>query len=233
MSMISVENTCFSYEGREVVHHLRFTLEKGEYLCVVGENGSGKSTLMKGLLGLIAPTHGKIVFDESLKQGDIGYLPQRAEMQRDFPASVWEVVCSGLPITGPFLRKSEKQRALDYMDRLNILPLKKAQFMSLSGGQQQRVLLARALCAGRSLLLLDEPVAGLDPMITREMYDIINRLNKEENMTVLMISHDIAAAVQYADRILYLSKDHYFFGSTGEFCSSVYYRMFLGGGDND
>ena len=191
MALITCTKACFAYEGRTVINDLNLTIESGEYLCVVGENGSGKSTLIKGLLGLIQPTKGSVTYGEGLTRSSIGYLPQRTDVQNDFPASVWEVVSSGLRGGSLFLSRAMRREAAENMELLGISSIRNQSFMELSGGQQQRALLARALCATRSLLLMDEPVAGLDPIVTREMYEIIRMLHRERNLTVVMISHDI------------------------------------------
>lgn len=232
MAFVNCENITLSYEGREVISGLTFHLEKGEYLCIVGENGSGKSTLVKGILGFVKPSEGKIFF-EGISQNEIGYLPQQTERQRDFPASVREIVISGcLNRMGwrPFYSLREKNLAARNMERLGILGLSQQPYNELSGGQQQRVLLARALCAAESLLVLDEPVTGLDPVVTRDLYDLIQRLNGE-GMTIIMVSHDVAGALKYADRILHLHHEGYFFGTRREYEQSSFCRMLRLGGE--
>ena len=227
---IICRNVSLGYEGHIVSEGIDFTVSQGDYLCIVGENGAGKSTLMKAILGLHPPLAGKIEFSDGLKQNEIGYLPQQNHFQRDFPASVREVVISGcLNRCGlrPFYRHAEHESARTNMEKLGVWPLRERCYRELSGGQQQRVLLARALCATRKLLLLDEPVSGLDPSATAEMYAIIRRLNKEEGITVLMISHDIFAATREADHILHLAHRPLFFGSTEDYRKSDVGRAFL------
>ena len=227
MSLITCEKATFAYEGVPVVKELDLQIEKGQYLCIVGENGSGKSTLVKGLLGLLKPVGGSVTFGDGLHQTEIGYLPQRSEIQPDFPASVWEVVssgCHGLWMNARHQRMAEENLRLMSMDRL-----RNRSFARLSGGQQQRVLLARALCATKSLLLLDEPVAGLDPLVTREMYDVIRMLHEEKGLTIVMISHDIQAATQEADRILHLTSTGSFYGTPFEYRHSPLGLAFFGG----
>lgn len=227
---IICRNVSLGYEGHIVSEGIDFTVSQGDYLCIVGENGAGKSTLMKAILGLHPPLSGKIEFSDGLKQNEIGYLPQQNNFQRDFPASVEEVVISGcLNRCGlrPFYRHAEHESARTNMEKLGVWPLRERCYRELSGGQQQRVLLARALCATRKLLLLDEPVSGLDPSATAEMYAIIRRLNKEEGITVLMISHDIFAATREADHILHLAHRPLFFGSTEDYRKSDVGRAFL------
>ena len=228
MAYITCEDLTLRYEALTVQEHLSFTVEKGDYLCIVGENGSGKSTLMKCLLGLKQADGGTLKFGDGLKRNEIGYLPQQTVVQRDFPASVWEIVLSGNLSAGgikPFYSKAEKRRAEENIARMNIAPLKKRCYRELSGGQQQRVLLARALCATRKLLLLDEPVSGLDPKVTAEMYALIRELN-EQGITVIMISHDIAAAVQYATHILHIGST-VFFGTKEAYLASENGRIFV------
>ena len=227
MSLITCEKATFAYEGVPVVKDLDLQIEKGQYLCIVGENGSGKSTLVKGLLGLLRPVSGKVTFGDGLRQTEIGYLPQRVEWQPDFPASVWEVASSGCH--GLWMNSKRRQQVEDNLGLMGVDHLAKRSFARLSGGQQQRVLLARALCATRSLLLLDEPVAGLDPVVTREMYDVIRMLHKERGLPVVMISHDIQAATQEADRILHLTSSGSFYGTPFEYRHSPLGVAFFGG----
>ena len=221
MNYITVKDLSVGYDGEIVGKNINFTVDKGDYLCIVGENGSGKTTLMKTLLGLKKPMGGTISIGGGLKKNEIGYLPQQTVVQKDFPASVMEIVLSGcLSKTGlrPFYNKSEKELALTNMKRMGIENLSEKCYRELSGGQQQRVLLARALCATEKLLLLDEPVSGLDPNVTAEMYQLIEKLNKE-GVTIMMISHDMEAAVKYASHILHIGNKT-FFGTTKEFLNS-------------
>lgn len=221
MALLTAENLKLGYEGKTVAEGLGFTVNSGDYLCIVGVNGSGKTTLMKTILRLNSPLSGKIETGEGLKPSEIGYLPQQTDIQRDFPASVWEIVLSGnLGHIGlrPFYTKEEKAAARRSIEKMGITDLTKRCYRELSGGQQQRVLLARALCATSKMLLLDEPVSGLDPTVTAEMYDLIYRLNKE-GITVIMISHDIKAALKYATHILHIGKEN-FFGTKEEYLKS-------------
>lgn len=232
MPQISCKDIAFAYDGETVLSGINFSIDAGSYLCIVGENGSGKSTLMKGLLGLKAPSSGTIEFD-GLKPSEIGYLPQQTQIQRDFPASVYEVVLSGrLNSMGRrlFYNAEDKKAALANMERLSIEDLKDCCYMELSGGQQQRVLLARAMCATKKLLLLDEPVTGLDPVAANEMYNLIKLINLCDNTSVIMISHDIHEAVRYATHILHLGHKQLFFGTTAQYRESDLARRFVGGG---
>lgn len=233
MAILECKDLCFAYEGKRVLEGVNFSLNAGDYLCVVGENGSGKSTLIKGLLGLKAPEQGSITLSDGLKATEIGYLPQQTQVQRDFPASVYEVVLSGcLNSLGGrlFYSKELKQQTIKNMERMGIEEIKDESYQNLSGGQQQRVLLARALCATKKLLLLDEPVTGLDPIASGEMYNLIKLINLCDNISVIMVSHDIHEAVRYATHILHLGHSQLFFGTAAEYRQSSLARRFLGGG---
>lgn len=230
MSLIECRKVTLGYEDRVVFRDMDFKVEAGDYLCIVGENGSGKSTLMKTLLGLNKCLAGEICFGEGFRQKEIGYLPQQTEIQRDFPASVSEVIKSGcINRMGwkRFYGRREQKMAEEKMAALGILDLKDRSYQELSGGQQQRVLLARAMCATSRLLLLDEPVTGLDPVGTADLYDTIRRLNREDHITIIMISHDMAGVMQDADHVLHLGDGDYFFGTTEEYLHSDYGRLFL------
>ena len=232
MALIKCENVSIGYEGQTVVRDLTFEINSGDYLCIVGENGSGKSTLVKSLLGLKSVEKGKIHYGDGLKQNEIGYLPQQTDSQKDFPASVYEVVLSGrLNSRGlkPFYTQADKKQAWEKMDMLGIRDLARQCFRDLSGGQKQRVLLARALCATKTLLLLDEPVTGLDPIVTAEFYQLIRKINREAGIAVVMVSHDIESAVQYASHILHLQETALFFGTAEDYEKSRVGRTFLGG----
>lgn len=232
MAQLKCENLSLGYDGNEILSGLSFEINKGDYLCIVGENGSGKTTLMKTILGLKQPIEGKVEFGDGLRQNEIGYLPQQTIVQKDFPASVWEIVLSGCQNRmglRPFYNKDDKKLAQENIDKMGLNPLKKRCYRELSGGQQQRVLLARALCATKSILLLDEPVAGLDPKVTAEMYNLISDLNKNDNTTIIMISHDLNAAVNYSNKILHIG-EKIFFGSTEEYIRSAASQSFERGG---
>ena len=234
MALIKCENVSIGYEGQTVVKDLDFQIDPGDYLCIVGENGSGKSTLVRSILGLKNVEKGQIIYGDGLKQTEIGYLPQQTDVQKDFPASVYEVVRSGrLNSRGfhPFYTAADRKAAVEKMDLLGIRDLARQCFRELSGGQKQRVLLARALCATKSLLLLDEPVTGLDPIVTGEFYQLIRRINRESGIAVVMVSHDIESAVKDASHILHLQETALFFGTTEEYKRGPVGRGFLGGGD--
>ena len=236
MALIKSEKLTLSYENMTVIENLDFEVKSGDYLCIVGENGSGKSTLVKALLGLKKPVGGSIEFGDGLVQKEIGYLPQQTSAQRDFPASVAEVVISGsLNSRGirPFYSAKERKTAAENIERLGLTELKNRSYRELSGGQQQRVLLARALCATKKLLLLDEPVTGLDPVVTAEMYGLIEKINKS-GVTVIMVTHDMASALKYASHILCLTenKDDGFFGTVAEFIESDASNFLKGGAAN-
>ncbi len=219
MPLLECKKLCLGYNKNILVQDLNFFVNAGDYLCIVGENGSGKTTLMRTMLGLQKALDGQIIFGDGLKKNQIGYLPQQNQSQRDFPASVYEIVVSGLQgLAGlrPFYNKAERQLAFKNMKRLGILHLAKKSFKELSGGQQQRVLLARALCASQKMLLLDEPITGLDPAAADEMYRLVQDLNKNDGIAVVMISHDVKVALNDANRILHIG-DKIFFGSKEEY----------------
>ena len=228
MALLTVKNLSLGYDSRVIVENLNFSVYAGDDLGIVGENGSGKSTLMKTLLHLQAPLGGEMLTGDGLKKNEIGYLPQQTAVQKDFPASVREIVlsgCQGRCGLRPFYNSEEKHLAQHNMERMGIAELANRCYRELSGGQQQRVLLARALCATRKILLLDEPVSGLDPKVTAEMYDMIDTLNRE-GVTVIMISHDMAAAVRFASHILHIGTE-LFFGTREEYLKSEAGRIFL------
>ena len=229
MALLACRDLVLGYDGHPVLSGVRFEIGSGDYLCIVGENGSGKTTLMKTILGLQKPLGGTISFGEGLRQNEIGYLPQQTEVQKDFPATVQEIVLSGCQARMGkrfFYSREERKLARENMERMELTELAKRCYRNLSGGQQQRVLLARALCATRKLLVLDEPVSGLDPHVTAEMYALIRKLNREDGITVIMISHDLNVAVQEASHILHVGMD-LFFGTTEEYLGSELARRFL------
>lgn len=233
MAYITAQDLTLGYDGKVVTEHIEFQVNKGDYLCIVGENGVGKSTLIKTLLHLIEPVEGQILYGEGVQAAEIGYLPQQTVVQKDFPASVWEIVLSGnLSKCGhrAFYGKKEKQSAKENMEKMAIWNLRDKCYRNLSGGQQQRVLLARALCAATKMILLDEPVSGLDPKVTMELYLLIQSLN-QQGITVIMVSHDISAAVKYASHILHVGKQQLFFGKTEDYLKSDAVKLFRENGE--
>ena len=227
--LIVCENVSLGYEGQSVLTGLDLTIRAGDYLCIVGDNGSGKSTLLRGLLGLIAPQSGTIRRAPELEKGAVGYLPQQTKAQKDFPATVFEVVLSGfLNRKGMhfFYSAAQKSEALMNMGKLGILELKDACYRDLSGGQQQRVLLARALCAASRLLILDEPITGLDPAAAQDLYKTLAYLNKTEGMAVVMVTHDLKAALRSARTVLHIGRTGYFLGTPAEYLASPMGRRF-------
>lgn len=231
MRLITAENLNVGYEGKSVAENINFTVDSGNYLCILGENGAGKSTLMKTLLSLKSPVSGKLELEKSIIKNKIGYLPQQTEVQKGFPATVFEIVLSGFVSKcglRPFYGRKEKEQAALWLKRLEIEDIKNKSYKKLSGGQQQRVLLARALCAADKLILLDEPTAGLDPLVTKNMYSLISSLNKENGVTVIMISHDFDAALKYSSHILQITHSGCFFGTTEEYTESSFFTAFSG-----
>ena len=223
MPQLICENLTLGYEGKTVVSDISFSVDAGDYLCIIGENGSGKSTLMKAMLNLKTPMSGQIITDEGVHQKEIGYLPQQTQVQKDFPASVREVVRSGCLNRSsfrPYYTQAEKRIAEENMMKLGIADLAKQCYRDLSGGQQQRTLLARALCAARKLLLLDEPAAGLDPKASVDLYELIEKLNAD-GITIIMVSHDIEASIKYASHILHIgNKTALFHGTKKDYLKS-------------
>ena len=226
MALITAKDLALGYDGQMIAKGLNFTVNEGDYLCVVGENGSGKSTLMKTLLHLTQPAGGRIEIGDGLRRNEIGYLPQQSTVKRDFPATNFEIVLSGnLSQSGFFYTKKDKDRALKAMEKLHVTEFKNKCFRELSGGQQQRILLARALCATEKALLLDEPVSGLDPKVTAEMYELVKELNEKDNITIIMISHDLNDALRYANKILHIGNE-VFFGTKKEYLNSEIGKRF-------
>lgn len=232
MSLITIRDLSLGYGNRILTEGMDMQVDSGDYVCVIGENGAGKSTFIRTLLGLQSPLKGKITFGEGLKKTQVGYLPQQTVVQRDFPATVEEIVlsgCQGSKGLRPFYNSREKEEAKRNMERMNISEFAKRSYRKLSGGQQQRVLLARALCASSRLLVLDEPVAGLDPKATEDMYALIKGLN-DEGVTIIMISHDISAALTFASHILHMRSRSVFL-TKEEYLKSDIGKIYAGGGE--
>ena len=230
MILIDCQNLSLGYDGQTIVHHLNFSVEAGDFLLIAGENGSGKSTLLKGLLRLISPMEGTIRFGSDYTQSQCGYLSQQAAAKQDFPAGVLEIVLSGnlgKKSFLPFYSQAERRTAEEKMRLLEITELKESCFRELSGGQQRRVLLARSLCAAEKVLVLDEPFAGLDPLISAELNRLLEKINKETGMTIIMVSHEIEAA-KCATKVLHLRKQQLFFGSLEEYRKTETGKNFWG-----
>ena len=232
MAILTCKNASFGYDGEVVLSGIDFTLCGGEYMCILGENGAGKSTLVKGILGLISPVTGEIEFGEGLRACEVGYLPQQTQVQKSFPASVLEVVLSGrINSMGmrPFYNRKDREDAVKKLELMGMKGMERRSFQELSGGQKQRVLLARAMCAAGRLILLDEPVSGLDPAATTDLYELIADLNKNMGMTVIRVSHDTQAAVKYASHIMQLSHTQLFYGTVDDYKNSEVGHDYLKG----
>lgn len=230
--LIKCTDVSFGYDSIPVVEGLNFEINEGDYVFIVGENGSGKSTLVKGILSLLKPLKGKIEFENGLKRSDIGYFPQQTEIKDDFPASVREIVLSGCISNSKgkiFYTKEDKALAEEKMKLLDIYDIHNRAFSSLSGGQRQRALLARALCAAKSMIILDEPASNLDPLVAAEFYELIKKINRETKITVLMVSHDMRSILKYAKKILHLGEKNNFFGDVNQYLGSEVGRKFMGG----
>ena len=229
MAQLTCQNLSVGYDGRPVLQGLNFEVSAGDYLCIVGENGSGKSTLMETILGLQTPISGTVLTGDGLRKNEIGYLPQQTQVQKDFPASVKEIVlsgCQGRCGRRPFYSKKEKRLAADAMDKMRISQLAGRCYRELSGGQQQRVLLARALCAASKLLILDEPITGLDPAAAQDLYKLLSYLNRKEGMAIVMVTHDLKAALQSARTVLHIGRSSCFCGTVAEYLASPQGRRF-------
>lgn len=228
MALITIKNASMGYDGKTILSDMSLKINENDYVCIVGENGSGKTTLMKCLLGLLQVQSGEISYGDGLMQNEIGYLPQQTVLQKDFPASVGEVVMSGCLNKKHTLFYSKEQKEMAYrnMELTGVYSLRKKCFRELSGGQQQRAMLARALCATHKLLILDEPVTGLDPKASSDMYALIKNLN-DKGITIIMVSHDITSAVNHASKILHLSRNSYFFGSAHQYLHSDIGKKFM------
>lgn len=228
MALITIKNASMGYDGKTILSDMSLKINENDYVCIVGENGSGKTTLMKFLLGLLQVQSGEISYGDGLMQNEIGYLPQQTVLQKDFPASVGEVVMSGCLNKKHTLFYSKEQKEMAYrnMELTGVYSLRKKCFRELSGGQQQRAMLARALCATHKLLILDEPVTGLDPKASSDMYALIKNLN-DKGITIIMVSHDITSAVNHASKILHLSRNSYFFGSAHQYLHSDIGKKFM------
>ena len=227
--LLACRDVSLGYEGQSVLTHLDLTIREGDYLCIVGDNGSGKSTLLRGLLGLLPPQSGEIWRSPELRRGNLGYLPQQTQAQRDFPATVYEVVLSGcLNQKGMhfFYSPAQKSAALMNMGKLGVLELKDQCYRDLSGGQQQRVLLARALCAASKLLILDEPITGLDPAAAQDLYRLLSYLNRKEGMAIVMVTHDLKTALHSARTVLHIGRDSWFYGTVPDYLASPQGRRF-------
>jgi zinc transport system ATP-binding protein len=231
MALLTCQDLSFAYEGNTVLKGVNFSVEAGDCLWVIGENGSGKSTLIRGILGLKKPDTGAVIQGGGLTSREIGYLPQQMAAKQDFPAGVYEVVLSGRlgkQSFRPFYTKRDKQAAEENLVRLGIGDLRNKCYRELSGGQQRRVLLARSFCAGSRLLILDEPAAGLDPLVTPELYRLLGEINREAGVTIIMVSHDIKGAMRHASHILHLKNEQIFFGKPGDYRKSDAGKNFLG-----
>ncbi len=230
--ILSCEDLSLSYDNKVIAEKINFTVGDSDYLCILGENGSGKTTLVNALLGLKKPHSGRIVYGEGVSAGKIGYLPQRESILDGFPASVKEIVMTGFCGSRglSFLYSGDnKKRAETLMKKLEIEAFKSRAFSELSGGQQKRVMLARALCSAEKLLVLDEPAASLDPIVTEELYSLTARLNREEGISIIMVSHDVASAIKYASHILHIKNEQLFFGSAEDYAKTPLAKEYLGG----
>lgn len=234
--ILRCENISLSYDGNVVAENIDFVVNEGDYLCILGENGSGKTTLVNAVMGLKKVHGGRIIYGEGVGPGNIGYLPQKESTNPDFPVSVREIVRTGFAGKRGFrffYSREERKRADALMEKLCISEFSERSFSELSGGQQKRVLLARALCSAEKLLVLDEPAASLDPIVTEELYSMTRELNKSEGIAVIMVSHDVASARKYASHILHIKQEQLFFGTVSDYEKTELAREYLGGHSHD
>lgn len=226
--LLECENLSVSFDGRKILDNVSFFVEERDFLCIVGENGTGKTTLTNAILGLVPISGGSIRLN-GISKSDIGYLPQKLKAESGFPASVSEIVLSGFvgkSFFRPFYSRMQRCKAEDSMKLLSVYELRRRSFSELSGGQQQRVLLARAVCASEKLVMLDEPVTGLDAASSDGFYKLIVHLNTDHGMAVIMVSHDIRRAVKYCGKVLHLGHGVQFFGSSGEYAKTELYARY-------
>lgn len=222
MAILSVQNLCASYEGRRVLTDISFEVNRGDYLCIVGESGVGKSTLMRCLMGMTKPDAGSVAYGEGVRPSLIGYLPQQGDYRPDFPSSVKEIVRSGLigrKRAFIWFGAGEKEKVRKAMEQLGIWDLRDRRYCDLSGGQKQRALLARTLVATDSLMALDEPATGLDAVATSELFETVRQIH-ESGVTVVMSANDAKVALLYATHILQLRGRALFFGSAQQYLRS-------------
>ena len=219
MAMITLNNLTLKYDGNVVLQNVNFSVNEGDFICVVGENGTGKSTLIKSLVGLKSIDSGEVIY-ENINRSDISYIAQQNNIKRNFPATVLEVVMQGLEgrknLT-PFYKKEEKALALNALKKLGIETVANKLINELSGGQQRRVLLARALISPKKLLIMDEPVASLDTAAAKEIYTITKNLCENEKMAAIVVLHDLGNAIKYATKILWIKDDSHKLLSPGDY----------------
>lgn len=229
--MIKLENLTIGYDNQIILKDVNLSINEGEYVCILGANGSGKSTLLKTVLGLIKPLTGKIIID---KKTSIGYVPQAKMLQQDFPATVNEIVMSGCLKKmkwRPFYTKKERDLANKNMKLLQISSLKNKSFSELSGGQQQRALIARALCATNKVLFLDEPFTALDGYGALKLYGILKKLNRDEHVTIVVISHDVDTILRYANHVIHVDETIVFDGTKEDYLESSFMKEYKGGNE--
>jgi zinc transport system ATP-binding protein len=231
--ILDVENLNMRYGKHQVLSDVSFTVLQGDYIGIAGPNGSGKTTLIKGLLGLLPVENGAVIYgSEIATDHPIGYLPQTAvSADAYFPAKVREVVSLGLLSNKRgmgYLTKADHAKIDRILEKLNILPLRNKKIGQLSGGQRQRVLLARAMVNSPKLLILDEPTSALDPKMREEFYDLIGLLNREDQVTILLVTHDMGSLGKYTRKLLYLDRRIIFFGSYDAFCQSEEMTKYFG-----
>lgn len=204
--ILEVKNLKVSYNSHTAIENVSFKINQGEYIALVGENGSGKSTLIKAIMGLKKEDEGEVKFDLDLSE--VSYLAQTDLKGIDFPATSKEIIMTGCQKRGklPFYTKQDKENFKQVVQELKIEDLINKRIGDLSGGQKQRVLLARSLIRNPKMIILDEPQTGLDVNITKELYKILEKLNKEKNVTIMMATHDLDELESIKPRIICIAK---------------------------
>lgn len=221
-SLINIKNLSINYGDCSIINNLSFDINEGDFLCIVGPNGSGKSTLIKAIIGEVKYSSGSIIFSPSIKQNAIGYLPQNNKINESFPATVTEIIATGCLNRHHFMNKEMKQKITQTIKTLHIASIKDKEFSELSGGQRQKVLLARALCATSKLLILDEASNNLDYNSKISFYKMLKKLNETDNLTIVMVTHDLDHNNLLGNKILSLDRDQPFFGSTKEYIRRIH-----------
>jgi zinc transport system ATP-binding protein len=241
MDLVALRGVSFAYDGAPVLIDIDLAIKEGDFLAVIGPNGSGKTTLVKVILGLLQPTAGRVELlgrtpGGPVDRAKIGYVPQKAtHIDPYFPASVEEVVGMALLAGGRPLGaagKDARARILRALEAVGMAEFAKASIGRLSGGQQQRVFIARALVTAPRILFLDEPTTGVDAETQTAFYDLLDRLNRGQGLTIVLITHDIGIVNKHVTSVACLNQRLTYHGSHAEFCRSDAFRAMVERGDH-
>ena len=241
MDLVVLRGVSFSYDGFPVLTDIDLTIREGDFLAIIGPNGSGKTTLVKIILGLLAPSAGKVELlgvppGELIERSRIGYVPQKAtNIDPYFPASVEEVVGMALLAGGRprmALGRDSRARILKALEAVGMAEFSRWPIGRLSGGQQQRVFIARALVTSPRILFLDEPTTGVDAETQTAFYDMLDRLNRRDKLTIVLITHDIGIVNKHVTSVACLNERLAYHGSHAEFCRSDVFRAMVERGDH-